>query len=52
MNKSPPSHSVKNILKPLLEKMNVNFTMNILREGYYPKGGGQIELIIESMADK
>ncbi|KRX08748.1 RNA 3'-terminal phosphate cyclase/enolpyruvate transferase, alpha/beta [Pseudocohnilembus persalinus] len=49
VNKSPPSLSVNLILRKLLEQMGVNFVYQINKEGYYPYGGGVLELQIENI---
>jgi RNA 3'-terminal phosphate cyclase (ATP) len=30
------------VLKPLLEKFGIKFECDIIRRGYYPKGGGEV----------
>lgn len=51
MNKSPPSESVRRILKPLLARMGVHFEYEVRQEGYYPRGGGEVELTIQPIAE-
>ena len=35
----------------LIEKMNITIKTNLIRRGYYPKGGGEAEIIIETNKD-
>ncbi|EAR87137.2 RNA 3'-terminal phosphate cyclase (macronuclear) [Tetrahymena thermophila SB210] len=51
VNKSPPFETIQRILKPLLEKMGIHFNYNLITEGYYPRGGGQIQLEVQPIAD-
>ncbi|MEM2137422.1 MAG: RNA 3'-terminal phosphate cyclase, partial [Candidatus Methanomethylicia archaeon] len=44
---APPVDYISNILKPLLEKMNLKFDIQVLRRGFYPRGGGIIRTYIE-----
>jgi len=46
VNKSPPFQAVSLVLKELLQKMGVQFDLTEKRPGYYPKGRGEVELII------
>eukprot|EP00825_Cyclidium_porcatum_P001754 TRINITY_DN10807_c0_g1_i2.p1 TRINITY_DN10807_c0_g1~~TRINITY_DN10807_c0_g1_i2.p1 ORF type:complete len:315 (+),score=49.47 TRINITY_DN10807_c0_g1_i2:371-1315(+) len=47
VNKSPPSQSIKRIFQTLLSMMNIKFQFNIIKPGYYPMGGGEVELLVE-----
>ncbi|KAL4474516.1 hypothetical protein ABPG72_016194, partial [Tetrahymena utriculariae] len=51
VNKSPPFETIQRILKPLLEKMGVHFNYNLITEGYYPRGGGQIQVEVQPIVD-
>ena len=37
-----PVNYIKNVLLPLLEKMEYNIDLEIIKYGYYPKGGAQV----------
>jgi len=41
-----PANFVKNVLLPILEKMNYKAQLNVLKYGYYPKGGSEILMSI------
>jgi len=40
---APPTYHIKNVLLPLLEKMNCSAGINIRKHGFYPKGGSSVE---------
>lgn len=40
---APPTDHIKNVLLPLLDKMNYNCYINIKKYGFYPKGGSAAE---------
>jgi RNA 3'-terminal phosphate cyclase (ATP) len=44
---SPTSDYTKYVLIEALSRVGINFTMNIKKRGYYPKGGGLVETIIQ-----
>jgi RNA 3'-terminal phosphate cyclase (ATP) len=44
---SPTSDYTKHVLSEALSRIGINFTMNIKKRGYYPKGGGIIETQIQ-----
>lgn len=41
---APPLHHFQHVLFPLLKKMNYSLTLNVLREGFFPKGGAKVEV--------
>ncbi|MGQ0790874.1 MAG: RNA 3'-terminal phosphate cyclase [Nitrosopumilaceae archaeon] len=41
---SPTSDYTKYVLKEAYSRMGINFSMEIKKRGYYPRGGGQVEL--------
>jgi RNA 3'-terminal phosphate cyclase (ATP) len=43
---SPTSYYTKYVLGEAYSRMGINFSMDIKKRGYYPKGGGLIELIV------
>jgi RNA 3'-terminal phosphate cyclase (ATP) len=44
---TPSPHHMQHVLAPLLARMGVGATVRILRPGYVPHGGGEIELCVE-----
>ncbi len=48
---APPIDYVKNVLIPILGKMGANINMEVLRRGYYPKGGGIVKVYIEPVKE-
>ncbi|MHA1409072.1 MAG: RNA 3'-terminal phosphate cyclase [Candidatus Odinarchaeia archaeon] len=42
---SPPIDYIQRVLIPLLEKMGIKFTVELVRRGFYPKGGGKIRVL-------
>ncbi|MCD6414910.1 MAG: RNA 3'-terminal phosphate cyclase [Candidatus Diapherotrites archaeon] len=43
---SPPIDYIKHVLLPLIKKSGYKADMSIKRRGYYPKGGGLVEVIV------
>lgn len=41
-----PFHMAK-VLRPLLRRMGLDFELHIRKPGYFPKGGGEIELTVQ-----
>ncbi|MDP3727963.1 MAG: RNA 3'-terminal phosphate cyclase [bacterium] len=41
---APPIHHFENVLFPLFKKMNYIVDMNIIRQGFFPKGGAELEV--------
>ena len=46
---APGSFYFKNVFCDFLKKLGIEFEFNILRHGFYPKGGGLVELKINSL---
>ncbi len=44
---SPPADYMKNVFYPIIGKMGVRPKFEILKRGYYPKGGGRIKVTFE-----
>jgi RNA 3'-terminal phosphate cyclase (ATP) len=44
---SPTSDYTKHVLSEALSRIGINFTMDIKKRGYYPKGGGIVEIQIQ-----
>ncbi len=44
---APPIDYLKNVTFPMLKKMGYLGEINLVRRGHYPKGGGEIEAMIE-----
>ena len=49
---APPAFYFQHILLPVLRRMGVAAELTILRPGYVPRGGGQIELHVEPLRGK
>lgn len=49
---SPQIDYLKNVILPFFKPYTKNIELNILKRGYYPKGGGQVELIVEPQLRK
>lgn len=47
-NMSPPLAYLENVLFPLLQKFGINCKLKILREGFYPKGGAKVQLMVST----
>jgi len=43
---SPPIQYLQHVLRPLLRKFGVNFDILVLRHGFYPRGGGLVEVTV------
>ena len=43
---SPSIDYVKYVLAPMLKPLGVNFTVNVIQRGHYPRGGGKVEVSI------
>lgn len=43
---SPTANYTKYVLSEAYSRIGINFTMDIKRRGYYPKGGGQVDLTV------
>lgn len=44
---APPADYLRLVLLPLLAKMGAHIDLLLVRRGYYPKGGGEVQLKIE-----
>ncbi len=44
---SPTCNYTKHVLSEAYSRIGINYTMNIKKRGYYPKGGGQVDLTIQ-----
>ncbi len=44
---SPPADYMRNVFYPIIGKMGVRARCELIRRGYYPKGGGQIKASFE-----
>jgi len=49
---APPIHYLKNVLGPLLRKMNYCIDIEVKREGFFPKGGASVSVSFSGAADK
>jgi RNA 3'-phosphate cyclase len=43
---APPLDYLRLVLLPLLDRLGVNCTLDVTRRGYFPNGGGQVQLQI------
>lgn len=48
---APPWDYFQHVFLPLLRKMNVRIESRLKRRGYYPKGGGEVEVTIKPCAE-
>lgn len=49
---APSAFHLKHVFLPLLERMGAQVKIRIIRPGYVPKGGGEIEIKIEPLRKK
>ena len=47
---SPPAHYIGEVWFPVLTEMGVSISLELLRWGFYPKGGGRVHVAIEGGA--
>jgi RNA 3'-terminal phosphate cyclase (ATP) len=48
---SPPIRYTQKIFQPLIKRMGVDFELKVVREGYYPGGGGELSAKIENLEE-
>ena len=48
---SPPADYFRNIFLKTISKMGANIELKIIKRGFYPKGGGEIEINIEPVKE-
>lgn len=48
---APQIDDVLMVFKPMIEKMGVNFSCNIFKRGYFPKGGGRVIITVNPVAN-
>jgi RNA 3'-terminal phosphate cyclase (ATP) len=41
---SPPFHYIRDVFVPTLEKLGIQIKIEVLRCGFYPKGGGEVRI--------
>jgi len=44
---APPVHHFQNVLLPLLKRIGYEVRVNIIRHGFYPKGGAKVDIFSE-----
>ncbi|XP_073227285.1 RNA 3'-terminal phosphate cyclase-like [Porites lutea] len=44
---APPVDFMTDVLRPIVKKLGVEFDCDIVRRGYYPKGGGEIHVTVK-----
>ncbi|KAJ8974672.1 hypothetical protein NQ317_018510 [Molorchus minor] len=47
---APQVDYVTEVFRPILEKFGATFDFELLRRGYYPKGGGEVKVTINNIA--
>ena len=47
---APSPFHMAEVLRPLLHRMGLDFDLRIHRPGYFPKGGGEIELTVQPVS--
>jgi len=47
---APPIDYISNVLKPLLSKFGFEFEVNVLRRGFYPRGGGIVRVYVDPVS--
>ncbi len=43
---APPALDIKNVFLKVLEKLGIDIELEVVKEGFYPKGGGNIKIVI------
>ncbi|XP_067027666.1 RNA 3'-terminal phosphate cyclase-like isoform X1 [Acropora muricata] len=43
---APPLDYITEIFQPIVKKLGVEFDCNLVRSGYYPKGGGEVRVAV------
>lgn len=46
VRQAPAADYLRAVLIPLIKRLSAQVTMRVLRRGYYPRGGGEIELAV------
>lgn len=44
---APPIDALRFVLFPFLRKLGINVSLNLIRRGHYPRGGGEVRLVVE-----
>jgi RNA 3'-phosphate cyclase len=44
---APPLDYLRHVLLPLLARLGVRATLDVVQRGYYPRGGGEVSLTVE-----
>lgn len=50
VRQAPPADYLREVLLRLIERLGARVTMRVLRRGYYPRGGGEIEVTVKPAA--
>jgi RNA 3'-terminal phosphate cyclase (ATP) len=50
VRQAPPVDYLRYVLFPLLEHLGVKARLDVVRRGYYPRGGGVVDLVVEPAA--
>ncbi|XP_068620478.1 RNA 3'-terminal phosphate cyclase [Battus philenor] len=43
---APPIDYMKHVMRPILKKFKVDYSLEILKRGYFPRGGGHVRVMI------
>jgi RNA 3'-terminal phosphate cyclase (ATP) len=46
VRQAPPADYSCQVLVPLLERLGARVSLRVMRRGYYPRGGGEIEVVV------
>eukprot|EP00744_Colponema_vietnamica_P005551 GILI01008125.1.p1 GENE.GILI01008125.1~~GILI01008125.1.p1 ORF type:complete len:410 (-),score=88.03 GILI01008125.1:276-1430(-) len=47
--KSPPLYFMETVLQPLLSRLGIPFSLQVVQTGYYPKGRGHVDLTVQPL---
>ncbi|MEW6069541.1 MAG: RNA 3'-terminal phosphate cyclase [Candidatus Thermoplasmatota archaeon] len=48
---APPIDYFKNVFLKLLQKLGIEVELKLMRRGYYPRGGGEVEVLIKPVKE-
>ena len=48
---APSAHHMQHVLLPILSRMGVTASLRVVRPGYYPRGGGTLEVVIHPLGN-
>lgn len=47
---APQIEYITEVFRPIMEKFNASFDFQLLRRGYFPRGGGEVEVYVKPIA--